>query len=486
MKLDIYMNEGLHRILTVGPNGVAPTEPGWTLVDTQYHPAVAPHVDNNGWEGSHTVWHHIRNALYRRGYTDPSKWQCTHSGDGFPNLPVPPETFPPGVYKFTSTDFLASFESAEMTPPAGSTNAVVGLIVQLAVPGGGRYAYADDAAKIHITFGDVELTRVDLRANNRGQSISYYRGSGLPASGKIKVWIDQPDQCMIGPVMGQVSFVSDSFTFRTTQGSNNIASRTLSAPINGNPAIQFWAAACTPRWCTGAFIPGVPDNMDSFLVEQSAVIKGGTVWKPEVVEWMQDGERLGGKLEYDPETGIFTAIHDKWMGHPTVGFLIKRWVTSEPDLKGHYYMEVIEASPADFTTQELGTDNISLQVAEYKSSGPRGGNARDTGRIRRVYTEDAPSHLHHIEPSDSNTWPNRDALVVFVRGLQLGRHIKFRIKQNGQAMRAAIGKSKVPMGAGKSVSISIADWHVLEDDGKSTGLMMVGGTTLPDNDVPMK
>ena len=41
MKINIYMAESLRRIITVGPNGLPPDNTLYTLMDIQYHPAVA-------------------------------------------------------------------------------------------------------------------------------------------------------------------------------------------------------------------------------------------------------------------------------------------------------------------------------------------------------------------------------------------------------------------------------------------------------------
>lgn len=300
MKLDIYLNEGLRQVRAVGPNGLPPLDIGWTLIDTQYHPGVPPHVDNQGPQVNHVVWHHIRNALYRRGLENP--------------------------------------------------------------------------ADLHISY--------------------------------------------------------------------------------------------------------------------SGIIKGGTLWKPTSVEFMEDQLRHGGKLDYDPATGIFTFTrHDYASDHPTIGVLIKRWgQPGAPDLKGHFYMEVVSATPADFDPQPEGTVNVGLHLCNYengKDNSDRAGNLRDTARIRRVYTEEAPSHLHVIEPSDSDAHPNRQALLLYVRGLRLGRSIQFRIKANGQAIRAAMGKTKVSMPQGRIANVSLADWTVIESDSNVQGLLMVSGTNIPAGSIPI-
>ena len=90
-----------------------------------------------------------------------------------------------------------------------------------------------------------------------------------------------------------------------------------------------------------------------------------------------------------------------------------------------------------------------------------------------------------IEPSDSDAHPNRQALLLYVRGLRLGRSIKFRIKANGQAIRAAMGKTKVSMPQGRIVNVSLADWTVIESDSNVQGLLMVSGTNIPAGSLPI-
>ena len=63
-----------------------------------------------------------------------------------------------------------------------------------------------------------------------------------------------------------------------------------------------------------------------------------------------------------------------------------------------------------------------------------------------------------------------------------------RLIYNNQRMtsrRAAMGKTKVSMPQGRIVSVSLADWTVIESDSNVQGLLMVSGTNIPAGSIPI-
>ena len=59
-----------------------------------------------------------------------------------------------------------------------------------------------------------------------------------------------------------------------------------------------------------------------------------------------------------------------------------------------------------------------------------------------------------------------------------------RINNNGMAIRAAMGKTKVAFNTNRRVNVTIADWTVLEEDDLNHAIMAIGGTTIPASDIP--